>query len=65
MKIDKNIPVWSCGKYTRTLLEMEIGDSVVCTKSERNILMTVGHRKKIKVTTRKIKDNKYRVWRIK
>ena len=62
MKIDKTIPV-PCGKYTKTLLEMEIGDSVVCTKIERDILMKKGYRNKIKITSRKIEDNKYRVWR--
>tara|TARA_R110001592_G_C13143342_1_gene747518 strand:- start:1575 stop:1781 length:207 start_codon:yes stop_codon:yes gene_type:complete len=62
-KIQKNIPIPSTTKSI--LKDMEVGDSIACSLTERNLLRVVANTLGIKVVTRKLKDDFYRVWKIK
>ena len=65
LKIEKNIPM------PKTILEflesMEVGDSVVCNKTEYCTLRTTANNSQsgLKVAARQLEDGSYRVWRVK
>jgi len=63
LKIEKDVPI----PHTATsLLEsMKVGDSVVCNLNECNRLRASAQNSDIKVMSRKLEDNSYRLWRVK
>ena len=78
MKIEKNIPLaphshHRYGKYAKIALDMEDGDSVLCTKKEAHCLRQAiykyckGYRPIMRVNEekRKYEHHKYRVWKLK
>ena len=72
LKIEKNIPMPKSGL---TLLKsMEVGDSVVCSRSQYYLLRTSANNSQrrspnnsqsVKVSARQLEDGSYRVWRVK
>ena len=76
MKIEKNIPITHNGKYHKIVLEMEDGDSVLCTKKEAGAIRQAiykycpGYRARMRVDRNAERDSatndyKYRVWKVK
>jgi len=63
LKIEKDVPIPQT--VTSLLKSMEVGDSVVCNLNKCNRLRARASEVGIKVLTRKIEDNSYRLWRIK
>jgi hypothetical protein len=62
LKIEKDVPM------PQTVIEflksMEVGDSVVCSKTEYHALRTsANNSQSVKVATRQLEDGSYRVWR--
>ena len=80
-EIEKNVPIWSNSKSKYYfLVEMEVGDSVhLQSKTEfTSVMSTITNWKNIKKKTqyydemkdrkysyRRLKDNSYRIWRVK
>ena len=67
-KIEKNIPIPKLirnGKNINILRQMEIGDSFVFEGKSRSLFLVPARRIGIKLTTRKIGHDKFRLWRIK
>ena len=80
-EIEKNVPIWSNSKSKYYfLIEMEVGDSVhLQSKTEfTSVMSTITNWKNIKKKTqyydemkdrkysyRRLKDNSYRIWRVK
>jgi hypothetical protein len=72
MKIQKNIPILPRGKYHRIALQMEDGDSVLCTAKEAGALRMaiVKYCPEYKAKwqsekKRKYEHIRYRVWKVK
>src|SRR5262245_59596807 len=67
-KIDKNVPLPPLarkGTSKYPLAEMEVGDSFVIENSNLgSSVKAIARKLGIKVTTRHVGDNRYRVWRI-
>ena len=63
LKIEKGIPIPSTAKSL--LKSMKVGDSVACSLTERNLLRVVANKQGIEVVTKKLKDDSYRIWRVK
>lgn len=63
LKIEKDVPVPHTA--TSLLKSMKAGDSVVCNLNECNRLRASAHESDIKVMSRKLENNSYRLWRIK
>ena len=66
MKIEKGIPIpkgspQSAEKYN-FLNSMEVGDSIVIEKQERNRLYSYGRSYQYKFISRTLQDGKQRVW---
>jgi hypothetical protein len=71
IKIEKNIPVPSLGKWTKTLKIMNNGDSIIAALSDRGLIINTANRNGFRVTTRTIDSEKgdgscgkLRVWKI-
>jgi hypothetical protein len=67
--IEKGVPMptqdWRIKSgLNQTLLSMEVGDSVVLNKSERNGLGAMSQRLGRRFTVRKIDDTTFRAWRL-
>jgi|TARA_Y100000114_G_scaffold61393_1_gene56313 hypothetical protein len=78
MKIDKGVPQIPNGKYHRIVLEMENGDSVLCTKKEAGALRGAivkycpGYKARMRICREELKRSEhgynqqmYRVWKVK
>ena len=63
LKIEKDVPIPQT--VISLLKSMEVGDSVVCNLNKCNRLRARASQTEIKVLTRKLENNLYRVWRIK
>ena len=68
IKIEKGLPLpeersGPYGLIAAALKSMEIGDSFQCTAAQRAAASQTAHRHGIKVLTRKLASDKYRVWR--
>lgn len=72
MRIEQNIPILPRGKYHRIALQMQDGDSVLCTKKEAGALRQAIYKYcpeyKVKWQTEKkgkYSHTKIRVWKLK
>ena len=63
LKIEKGFPIPSTAKAL--LKSMEVGDSIACNLTEINLLRVVANKQGIEVVTKKLKDDSYRIWRVK
>tara|TARA_R110000803_G_scaffold198711_1_gene262556 strand:- start:45 stop:242 length:198 start_codon:yes stop_codon:yes gene_type:complete len=63
LKIEKGIPIPSTAKSL--LKSMKVGDSIACNLTEINLLRVVANKQGIEVVTKKLKDDSYRIWRVK
>lgn len=73
MKIEKGVPLTHNGQYHKIVLEMEDGDSVLCTKKEAGALRSTinkycpGYKARMRICREKLKldQRMYRVWKVK
>ena len=73
LKIDKGVPQIPNGKYHKIVLEMEDGDSVLCTKKEAGALRQAiikycpGYKARMRICREELKNDQYmyRVWKVK
>tara|TARA_R100000700_G_C3056603_1_gene73367 strand:- start:214 stop:459 length:246 start_codon:yes stop_codon:yes gene_type:complete len=78
MKIDKGVPLLPSGKYHKIVLEMEDGDSVLCTEKEAGAFRSTinkycpGYKAKMRICRDEFKRSEhghnlqaYRVWKVK
>lgn len=68
IKIENGVPIpedklGQYGLIAAALKQMEIGDSFECTAAQRSAASQTAHRHGIKVLTRKLGKDVYRVWR--
>lgn len=63
LKIEKGIPIPSTAKSL--LKSMKVGDSIACNLTEINLLRVVANKQGIEVVTKKLKDDSYRIWKVK
>lgn len=69
IKIEKGLPIPEkragvFGSIANALKTMAIGDSFECTEAQRKNAQQTCHQFHIKVVTRKVAKDVYRVWRI-
>tara|TARA_Y100000114_G_scaffold31020_1_gene26592 strand:- start:207 stop:446 length:240 start_codon:yes stop_codon:yes gene_type:complete len=78
MKIEKGVPLTPNGKYHKIALEMEDGDSVLCTEKEAGALRMAivkycsGYKARMRICRDELKRSEhghdlqaYRVWKVK
>ena len=78
MKIDKGVPLIPNGKYHKIVMEMEDGDSVLCTEKEASALRQAivkycaGYKARMRICRDEFKRGEhghnlqaYRVWKVK
>lgn len=67
IKIEKNIPIKNQkpkNSLTKTMQDMEIGDSFLYPSKSKNSLPSLASRIGVKIVTRKHDDNYHRIWRV-
>jgi hypothetical protein len=68
-KVEKNIPIWPLnrkrdGELIKLIEGLEIGDSFECSYVQCERAREAGRLRSIKLVSRKIGNDKQRVWRI-
>ena len=67
--VEKNIPLWPLnrkrdGELIELIERLEVGDSFECSYAQCERARQTAHLRSIKLVTRKIGNDKQRVWRI-